>query len=94
MAKDKQDKIGKANKDAWDAARKIAKTVKKEYKNEDWSRLPWREIRDQLRHTGNVVDTTAVPVTWTNESPQMVKLRSILEEAGFEQDDHLYVWRK
>jgi|GEM_PF-2854791 len=86
------DKRGKANMDAWEAAHKIAKTIRKEYKDKKWSRLPWREIRDQLRRNGHLVDMTAVPVNWTNESPQMVKMRLILEEAGFKQDGHLYYW--
>jgi hypothetical protein len=92
--KDKQEKRGNANMDAWEAARKIAKATRKEYKDEEWSRLPWREIRDQLRHNGNVVDMTAVPVSWTSESPQMVKMRLILREAGFKEDGHLFYWEE
>ena len=92
--KDKLDKIGNANREAWEAARGIAKTQRKEeYRDEDWSKLPWREIRRQLHESGNVVDMTAVPTHWTSESPQMTKMRLILEEAGFIQDEHLYVWQ-
>lgn len=90
--KKKDSKKGNANLRAWEAARKVAKAVRKEYKDEGWSRLPWREIRDQLRRNGNSVDLSTVPVSWTSESPQMVKLRTILEEAGFKMEGHLYFW--
>jgi len=89
----KLDKIGNANREAWEAARRVTKTQRKEYKDADWSKLPWREIRRQLHESGNVVDMTAVPTHWTSESPQMTKMRLILEEAGFIQDEHLYVWQ-
>lgn len=92
--KDKVEKRGKANMDAWEAARKVAKAIRKEYKDEEWAKLPWREIRDQLHHNGNVVDMTAVPVSWTNESPQMAKMRLILQEAGFKEDGHLFHWEE
>jgi hypothetical protein len=92
MMSEPLDKIGKANRDAWDAAKKIAKSMRKDYKKADWSKLPWHEIRRQLRETGDVVDTTRVPPCWLSESPQMVKMRLILEEAGFRAEDHLYRW--
>ena len=90
--KAKLDKIGNANREAWEAAQQVAKTQRQEYKDEDWSKLPWQEIRRQLRESGDVVDMTAVPTHWTSESPEMVKIRLILEEAGCIPDEHLYVW--
>jgi hypothetical protein len=96
MGKDKQnqDKIGQANRNAWEAAHKTAKAMRKEHKEESWRKLPWREIREQLRRNGDVVDMTAVPVSWTSESPQVMKMHDILQEAGFIQDGHLYIWKE
>jgi hypothetical protein len=90
--KDKQSKRGQANNDAWEAARKVAKKMRKDYKDKQWGKLPWREIRNQLRQAGDTVDMTKVPVTWTTESPQMVKMRTILEKAGFKEEGYLYRW--
>jgi hypothetical protein len=90
--KDKQENYGQANREAWEAARKVAKKRRKDYKDKEWSKLPWREIRNQLRQSGDTIDTTLVPVTWTSESPQMSKMLIILEEAGFKKEDHLYRW--
>jgi hypothetical protein len=55
--------------------------------------LPWREICHQLRQFGDIVDTSWVPVTWTTESSQMVKLCTILEEAGFQKKGLIYRWK-
>jgi len=95
--KKKKEKRGKANMDAWEAARKVAKAIRKGRKQEDhyddeWSRLPWREIRDQLKRSGTVVDLEAVPPTWTTESQQVADMREILEQAGFKKDGHIYRW--
>ncbi len=88
----KQEKRGKANKDAWEAARKVAKKMRKDYKDEEWGKLPWREIRNQLRQSGDTVDMTRVSANWTSESPQMTKMRIILEKAGFKEEGYLYRW--
>ncbi len=90
--KDKPDKHGKANLEAWEKARKVAKKMRKGHKDEEWSKLPWREIRNQLRQSGDTVDMTKVPANWTSESPQMIKMRTILQQAGFKAQDHLYRW--
>ncbi len=86
-------KRGIASDAAWEAAKKVAKTIRKERsKNVVWRRWPWEEIKDQLRRRGDVVDPMSVPPTWTSESPQMRDLIRILEEAGFEKDGHVYRW--
>ena len=90
--KNKQDKHGQANLEAWEKTRKVARKMRKDYKDEEWSKLPWREIRDQLRQSGDTVDMTKVPADWTSESPQMVKMRTILQRAGFKEEGHLYRW--
>ena len=90
--KDKQDKHGKANPEAWEKTRKVARKMRKDYKDEEWSKLPWREIRNQLRQSGDTVDMTKVPPDWTSESPQMIKMRTILQQAGFKAEGHLYRW--
>lgn len=90
--KEKQDKHGKANPEAWEKTRKVAKKMRKDYKDEEWSKLPWREIRNQLRQFGDTVDMTKVPPNWTSESPQMIRMRTILQQAGFTAKDHLYRW--
>ena len=90
--KDKSDKHGKANLEAWEKARKVAKKMRKDHKDEEWSKLPWREIRSQLRQSGDSVDMTKVPANWTGESPQMIKMRTILQQAGFKAQNHLYHW--
>ena len=104
MAKDKQDKNskaakqdpsskkGNANLDAWDAARKVVKATRKATGEDDWGRLPWREIRRQLREVGDCVDLDQVPAGWTGESPRMQKLCLILQQAGFKQDGQLFRW--
>ncbi len=89
---DKPDKRGQADEAAWEATRKIARKIRKDDKDKQWSKLPWREIRGQLRESGDTVDMTKVPVTWNTESPQMIKIRTILEKAGFKKDGHLYRW--
>ncbi len=95
---DTDTKRGVADPDAWEAAKKVAKTIKKMRKDqkgtESWRKLPWREIREQLRRRGDAVDLDSVPPTWTGESPQMQDLKAILEEAGFKADGSRYVWRK
>lgn len=92
----KEEKRGKANMDAWDAAKQVAKTLRKERKKEDsnyeGSKLPWREIRDQLRQKGNIVDLDAVPPHWTSESRQMADMLEILEKAGFKRTGQRYYW--
>lgn len=95
--KDKKDeKRGKANMAAWEAAKKIAKALRKERKQEDANyeggKLPWREIRDQLRRRGNIVDLDAVPPHWTSESRQMADMREVLERAGFKRNGQRYYW--
>lgn len=101
MAKDdqdkkKKDKRGKANKDAWEAARTVAKAIRKERKQDEGKnevgKAPWRAIREQLRRTGTVVDLDAMPPNWTSENAQMADVRRILEEAGFKRDGSRYVW--
>ena len=98
MAKDKQhkkdklDKHGRANLEAWEKTRKVAKKMRKDHKDEEWSKLPWREIRNQLRQSGDTVDMTKVPANWTSESPQMIKMHTILQQAGFKAQGHLYRW--
>ena len=104
MAKDeaekkkKKDKRGKASLEAWEAARKVAKAIRKERKkddaNDDVGKAPWRAIREQLRRSGNVVDMDAMPPKWTSESPHMADVRRILEDAGFKRNGHRYVWEE
>lgn len=105
MAKDKQDKNrkaakqdpsskkGNANLEAWDAARKVVKVTRKATGDDDWGRLPWREIRRQLRELSDHVDLDQVPADWTGESPRMQKLCLILQQAGFKQDGQLFRWQ-
>jgi len=88
-----QDKHGKANMAAWEAAHRVVRKTGEKYRDNNRSNLPWREIRAQLRQNGDFVDTLSVPPWWTAESPQMMLLRAILEEAGFEQDQHVYRWK-
>lgn len=90
--KDKPTKRGQANEAAWESARKIAKKMRKNDKDDKPGKLPWREIRNQLREYGDTVDMTKAPVNWTSESPPMVRMRAILEKAGFKKDGHLYRW--
>jgi hypothetical protein len=92
MSKEMKLELGNAIPEAWDAAHAVAKSMRKKNSDAKWSRIPWKEIRSQLRRTGSVVDTTAVPVTWTNESPQMTALLTILEQAGFKHSEHVYYW--
>ena len=91
--KNRQDKLQAANPEAWDAARKVAKSIRNERrKHVEWGKMPWREIREQLRRTGTVVDITKVTPNWTTESPQMSDMLEILEKAGFQKVGHLYRW--
>ncbi|HXH01999.1 MAG TPA: hypothetical protein VNN09_01640 [Candidatus Competibacteraceae bacterium] len=89
-------KRGIADPDAWEAAKKVAKALRKARKEEkgsgEWRKLPWKEIRAQLRRKGDYVDLDAVPPTWLSESPQIQDMRRILEEAGFVAEGNIYRW--
>jgi hypothetical protein len=85
-------KIGKANREAWEAVGRAAEAGGERNKRQALYRLPWGEIRRQLRLNGDTVDTLAVPVCWTNESPQMVNMRLILKKAGFTEEGEIYRW--
>lgn len=89
-------KKGLADLDAWEAAKQVAKALRKARKQDEgtdeWRKQPWREIREQLRSKGHRVDLDAVPPTWTSESPQMQDLRRILEQAGFLRQGNCYYW--
>lgn len=87
MIKEKQQLHGKAIPEAWDEVQRVARN------SSNYNRLSWCKINYQLKRSGNVVDTTAVPASWTNESPQMSQLRVTLQKAGFREDGHLFVWR-
>jgi hypothetical protein len=91
MGKDKTSKRGKANDKAWAAAKNAVKS--KNGKSDGWRRELWQEIRHQLRHRGDRVDMSAVPVHWTTESTQMNRLCAVLEKAGFKKRKHVYHWQ-
>lgn len=89
-------KRGIADPHAWEAAKRVAKALRKARKAEpgtdDWRKLPWREIRDQLRLRGREVDLDAIPPSWTGESMPYRDLVTILEQAGFRRMARSYVW--
>lgn len=86
-------RVGKAIPEAWQAAQRAATKILNEHQHRNYTHLSWSEIRHQLMRFGDTVDTTIVPPMWTSESPQMHELNEILQKAGFEQQEHLFVWR-
>ena len=89
-----------ANKKAWDAAHKSARTVlKKQTKNRKYEPLGsiWYEISAQLRQHGDYVDVDESKLLWTSESHQRQLMIEIMEKAGFSADDQdptIYRWKK